>query len=102
MLGSDNVLFKGGHGEGDTVRDVLWTGGDFIPFETQRQPTRHTHGTGCTLSTAIACGLAQGQGLRDAVSRAQRFVQEAIRTAPGLGSGHGPLAHNPESHNQPA
>ena len=100
MLGSDNVLFKGGHGEGDTVRDVLWTGGDFIPFETQRQPTRHTHGTGCTLSTAIACGLAQGQGLRDAVSRAQLFVQEAIRTAPGLGSGHGPLAHNHEAHNQ--
>jgi hydroxymethylpyrimidine/phosphomethylpyrimidine kinase len=94
MLGSDNVLFKGGHGEGDTVRDVLWTGGDFIPFETQRQPTRHTHGTGCTLSTAIACGLAQGRTLRDAVSRAQLFVQDAIRTAPGLGSGHGPLAHN--------
>jgi hydroxymethylpyrimidine/phosphomethylpyrimidine kinase len=95
MLGSENVLFKGGHGEGDTVRDVLWSDGDFIPFETQRQPTRHTHGTGCTLATAIACGLAQGRALRDAVSDAQKFVQEAIRTAPGLGSGQGPLAHNP-------
>jgi hydroxymethylpyrimidine/phosphomethylpyrimidine kinase len=93
MLGSDNVLFKGGHGEGDTVRDVLWSGGEFIPFDAPRQTTRHTHGTGCTLATAVACGLAQGRDLRDAVARAQTYVQQAIRTAPGLGAGAGPLNH---------
>jgi hydroxymethylpyrimidine/phosphomethylpyrimidine kinase len=94
MLGSDNVLFKGGHGEEEVVRDVLWSGGEFIPFEAPRQVTRHTHGTGCTLATAIACGLAQKLPLRDAVSRAQAYVQEAIRTAPGLGQGNGPLHHS--------
>ena len=93
LLGAENVLFKGGHGDGDIVRDVLWSGGEFIPFETPRHPTRHTHGTGCTLATAIACGLAQKLPLKDAVSRAQAYVQEAIRTAPGLGLGHGPLNH---------
>jgi hydroxymethylpyrimidine/phosphomethylpyrimidine kinase len=94
MLGAANVLFKGGHGEGDTVRDTLWTGGvDFIPFESPRQATNHTHGTGCTLATAIACGIAQGRTLTDAVGRAHQFVQNAIRTAPRLGSGAGPLNH---------
>ncbi|MEY4966299.1 MAG: hypothetical protein RL274_1882 [Pseudomonadota bacterium] len=93
MLGVESVLFKGGHGEGATVRDVLWSGGEFVPFEVPRQDTRHTHGTGCTLATAIACGLAQGRTLLDAVSRAHLFVQNAIRTAPGLGRGHGPLNH---------
>ena len=75
------------------VRDVLWTGGDFIPFEAPRQETRHTHGTGCTLATAIACGLAQGRALTDSVARAHTYVQNAIRTAPGLGAGNGPLNH---------
>jgi hydroxymethylpyrimidine/phosphomethylpyrimidine kinase len=93
MLGSENVLFKGGHGEGDTVRDILWSGGEFIPFEAPRQQTRHTHGTGCTLATAIACGLAQGRDLREAVARAHVYVQQAIKTAPGIGQGHGPLNH---------
>jgi hydroxymethylpyrimidine/phosphomethylpyrimidine kinase len=93
MLGTDNVLFKGGHGEGEMLRDVLWSGGDFIPFEAPRQNTHHTHGTGCTLATAIACGLALKMPLKDAVARAHAYVQEAIRTAPGLGSGAGPLNH---------
>ena len=93
MLRVENVLFKGGHGEGEVVRDVLWSEGEFLPLEAPRQDTVHTHGTGCTLATAIACGLAQGQSLRDAVSRAHIFVQNAIRTAPGLGRGHGPLNH---------
>jgi hydroxymethylpyrimidine/phosphomethylpyrimidine kinase len=97
MLGSEAVLFKGGHGDGETVRDVLWSGGEFTPFEAPRQHTRHTHGTGCTLATAIACGLAQGHALRDAVARAQAYVQEAIRSAPGLGAGQGPLGHHPIS-----
>jgi len=93
MLRVENVLFKGGHGDGEIVRDVLWSGGEFLPFEAPRQNTPHTHGTGCTLATAIACGLAQGHSLGDSVSRAHRFVQNAIRTAPGLGHGHGPLNH---------
>jgi hydroxymethylpyrimidine/phosphomethylpyrimidine kinase len=93
MLGAENVLFKGGHGQGDVVRDILWSGGVFTPFEAPRQDTRHTHGTGCTLATAIACGLAQKLSLKDAVARAEAYVQEAIRTAPGLGTGHGPLNH---------
>jgi hydroxymethylpyrimidine/phosphomethylpyrimidine kinase len=93
LMGAENVLFKGGHGQGDSVRDVLWSGGEFIPYEAPRQHTRHTHGTGCTLATAIACGLARKLSLRDAVARAEAYVQEAIRTAPGLGSGQGPLNH---------
>jgi hydroxymethylpyrimidine/phosphomethylpyrimidine kinase len=93
LLGIENVLFKGGHGDGAVVRDVLWSGNEFIPFEAERQNTPHTHGTGCTLATAIACGLAQGRDLRDAIGRAHMFVQNAIRTAPGLGAGHGPLNH---------
>ena len=93
LLSAENVLFKGGHGEGNTVRDVLWSGGAFIAFEAPRQHTRHTHGTGCTLATAIACGLAQKRSLNDAVARAHAYVQEAMRNAPGLGSGNGPLGH---------
>jgi len=93
MTGVNSVLFKGGHGEGAMVRDVLWSGEDFTPFESPRIDTRHTHGTGCTLATAIACGLAEGRALPDTVARAIGFVQNAIRTAPGIGAGHGPLNH---------
>jgi hydroxymethylpyrimidine/phosphomethylpyrimidine kinase len=93
LLGAEHVLFKGGHGEGGSVRDVLWSNEEFIPFDAPRQHTRHTHGTGCTLATAIACGLAQGKPLVEAVTRAHAYVQNAIRTAPGLGSGSGPLGH---------
>lgn len=94
MLGNEAVLFKGGHGEGGQVRDVLWAEGEFLAFEAPRQETAHTHGTGCTLATAIACGLAQQRTLRDAVARAHAYVQQAIRTAPGLGQGYGPLNHS--------
>ncbi|HEY4076372.1 MAG TPA: bifunctional hydroxymethylpyrimidine kinase/phosphomethylpyrimidine kinase [Rhizomicrobium sp.] len=94
ILGAANVLFKGGHGDGDIVRDTLWTGAEeFVPFESPRQATHHTHGTGCTLATAIASGIAQGKPLIDAVERAHLFVQNAIRTAPQLGGGAGPLNH---------
>ena len=93
LLGANHVLFKGGHGEGQILCDMLWSDGEFIPFEAARQESAHTHGTGCTLATAIACGLAQQLPLRDAVARAHAFVQEAIRTAPGLGQGIGPLNH---------
>jgi hydroxymethylpyrimidine/phosphomethylpyrimidine kinase len=95
LLGCRQVLFKGGHGGESTVRDVLGdsTDGSVRAFVAPRQQTRHTHGTGCTLATAIACGLAQGKALEESVARAQTYVQEAIRTAPGLGEGQGPLNH---------
>jgi hydroxymethylpyrimidine/phosphomethylpyrimidine kinase len=99
LLGANHVLFKGGHGEGKILCDMLWSDGEFIPFEAARQESTHTHGTGCTLATAIACGLAQQLPLRDAVARAHAFVQEAIRTAPGLGQGIGPLNHGISSKN---
>ncbi len=94
-LGARHVLFKGGHGEGPVVRDMLAnTGtGDVLVLEAPRLQTRHTHGTGCTLASAIASGLARGLPMPDAVRKAHAYVQEAIRTAPGLGAGHGPLNH---------
>ena len=96
LLGVKAVLFKDGHGAGETVCDVLMAVDKEIRFEAPRQHTRHTHGTGCTLSTAIACGLALGLKLPEAVARAETYVQDAIRTAPGLGAGHGPLNHKPQ------
>ncbi len=95
LLGAKRVLFKGGHSKKPVVRDILTdVDGPSLILEAPRQQTRHTHGTGCTLSTAIACGLAKGQRLAEAVERAHAFVQNAIRTAPGLGRGHGPLNFN--------
>lgn len=92
-LGAGAVLLKGGHLPGETVHDLLvWPDGAET-FSAPRIETRHTHGTGCTLASAVAAGLAQGLDLRAAVARAHAYVQEAIRTAPGYGSGHGPLNH---------
>jgi hydroxymethylpyrimidine/phosphomethylpyrimidine kinase len=88
------VLLKGGHLPGDTVTDLLVTGQRSEAFAAPRIVTRHTHGTGCTLASAIATGLAQGMTLRDAVLRARAYVRAAIAAAPGYGSGHGPLNHN--------
>ena len=91
--GARAVLLKGGHGAGDPLVDVLADGDEVHLFPVPRIETRHTHGTGCTLASAIAAGLAQGMALREAVRRAQAYVHEAIRTAPGFGSFHGPLNH---------
>ena len=91
--GPNAVLVKGGHLAGPTVADVLVTGDQVEVFESPRIETRHTHGTGCTLASAIATGIAQGMALPAAVRRARRYVLEAIQGAPGLGSGHGPLNH---------
>jgi hydroxymethylpyrimidine/phosphomethylpyrimidine kinase len=94
LRGPAAVLVKGGHLAGDTVVDVLRTadGGSFR-FESPRLASRSTHGTGCTLASAIAAGIAEGFTLESAVERARLFVFEAIRTAPGIGEGHGPLNH---------
>ena len=92
-LGPRAVLLKGGHLPGDALVDVLATAGGVERFTADRIPTRHTHGTGCTLASAVATGLAQGLCLSDAVQRARAYVQAAIATAPGLGHGYGPLNH---------
>jgi hydroxymethylpyrimidine/phosphomethylpyrimidine kinase len=92
-LGVRAVLMKGGHAEGTTVTDTLFDGDAQHSFTSPRIDSRHTHGTGCTLSTAVACGLGQGMTLADAVQRAHTYVHEAIRAAPGFGAGHGPLNH---------
>ncbi len=94
LLGASAVLVKGGHLEGDTVVDLLRTADGFERrFESPRLETRNTHGTGCTLASAIATGIGEGLTLEHAVERARGYVQQAIRTAPGFGTGHGPLYH---------
>ena len=95
--GARAALVKGGHGDGPVVTDVLADATGLRRFSRKRIETRNTHGTGCTLASAIAAGLAQGMALDDAVTRARDYVQEAIRTAPGFGGGHGPINHNAEA-----
>jgi hydroxymethylpyrimidine/phosphomethylpyrimidine kinase len=92
-LGVPAVLLKGGHLRGGTVVDLLATPEGITRYEDARIATRHTHGTGCTLASAIAAGLAQGLALEPAVARARRYVRAAILSAPGYGAGHGPLDH---------
>jgi hydroxymethylpyrimidine/phosphomethylpyrimidine kinase len=92
-LGCKAVLLKGGHLDGRFVHDVLATPGGVEVFTSPRIETRHTHGTGCTLASAIAVSLAQAMPLPLAVQRARSYVQHAIESAPGLGQGHGPLDH---------
>lgn len=88
------VLAKGGHGEGATITDVLVVPGEPPRFyEHARIETVHTHGTGCTLSSAIATLLGRGLPLAEAVGAAREFVFAAIAAAPGYGAGHGPLGH---------
>lgn len=91
-MGARSALVKGGHLDGDAVD--IWTDGlDVLRLSAPRIETRHTHGTGCTLSSAIAANLALGRSLADAVRASKDYVLGAIRHAPGLGHGHGPLAH---------
>lgn len=92
-LGPRAVLVKGGHLDHPTVLDLLLTERGETVFESRRIDTRHTHGTGCTLASAIAAGLAQGLAMEPAVARARDYVHRAIETAPGFGQGHGPLNH---------
>ncbi len=92
-LGAGAVLVKGGHLTGETVTDILATEAGLVAMSGERIWSTSTHGTGCTLASAIAVGLAQGMPLVDAVRRARAYVAAAIRAAPGLGGGHGPLGH---------
>ena len=90
-----HVLAKGGHADGDRVVDLLIGPGDAraASFDDPRIDTRHTHGTGCTLSSAIATLLGHGQSLEHAVRLGRQFVRRAIGQAPGFGLGNGPLGH---------
>ncbi|MCA8889467.1 MAG: bifunctional hydroxymethylpyrimidine kinase/phosphomethylpyrimidine kinase, partial [Parvularculaceae bacterium] len=91
--GATAALAKGGHLAGAYVEDVLVTQDGAEIFKNRRIDTTSTHGTGCTLASAIATGIAQKMPLRDAVARAIGYVHTAIETAPGYGAGHGPLNH---------
>lgn len=88
------VLAKGGHLPGEALVDLLaLPNGEVYRWTGPRIETRHNHGTGCTLSSAIACLLGAGLPLRDAIGRARDYVRVALETAPGLGQGHGPMGH---------
>lgn len=95
-LGAQVVLMKGGHAKGDICHDIL-VSGDHAPkeFSAPRRATRNTHGTGCTLSSSIAAGLAKGLAIPDAVQEAHGYLQDAIAVADELdiGHGHGPVHH---------
>jgi hydroxymethylpyrimidine/phosphomethylpyrimidine kinase len=94
-FGTPSVLIKGGHLQGDAV-DLLFHDGVFTELRAARIDTPHTHGTGCTYSAAITAFLARRLPLVEAVTRAKRFIDEAIRTSPGLGTGSGPVNHWPD------
>lgn len=91
--GAGGALVTGGHVQGGEVVDVYWDGRVVRHFRGRRVPTRHTHGTGCTLSAAVAAGLARGLSLGEAVERGVEWVRRAISQAPGLGAGDGPVDH---------
>lgn len=94
-LGVQNVLLKGGHFCGDEANDLLFDGTDFHTFTSKRIKTKNTHGTGCTMASAIAAGLAKGFSVYDSVKAAKDYIQGAIEHADvmGIGTGHGPVNH---------
>jgi len=92
-MGAKAALVKGGHIPGDTIIDVLATRDGEHFFDGERIETTSTHGTGCTLASGIAAGIARGLKLTDAVALSRAYLVEAIRRAPGLGQGHGPVDH---------
>jgi hydroxymethylpyrimidine/phosphomethylpyrimidine kinase len=93
-LGAQNVLLKGGHLTGSQVTDLLITQNGCEAFSSPRIVTRHTHGTGCTLASALATCLGWGIPLEHAVTASRNYVREAIAHAPAFGAGNGPLMHN--------
>lgn len=94
-IGAKNVLIKGGHLQGENSKDILFDGENFYEFEGERIATHNTHGTGCTLSSAITACLARGFDLYNAIEMAKRYVSLAIKEAPdNIGKGFGPLYHN--------
>ena len=92
-LGPKYVLVKGGHLQGDAV-DILYDGERFKRYSSERIDTRHTHGTGCTYAAAIAANLALGKDAGEAVGISKRYITAAIRSAPRIGGGRGPVNHS--------
>jgi hydroxymethylpyrimidine/phosphomethylpyrimidine kinase len=100
-LGAQHVVVKGGHREltqegqvqGAAPTDIYFDGKRFVELRAERIPTRHTHGTGCTFSAAIAAFLARGMSMEESVVGAKHYITGAIGHAPGLGHGHGPVGH---------
>ncbi len=92
-MGSKAVLLKGGHLKDETLTDILVTKDAEKTYSGPRLVTKHTHGTGCSMASAVATGIAQGDTLEMAVQRAKAYVFTAIKTAPQFGKGHGPLNH---------
>jgi hydroxymethylpyrimidine/phosphomethylpyrimidine kinase len=93
-LGVGACVITGGHIDGPEVVDLLFDGRQFVELRGPRLSTPHTHGTGCTFAAAVAANLALGRRLEEAVRAAKTYVTGAIRHAPGIGSGHGPVNHN--------
>ena len=96
VIGDKNkvaVLLKGGHSV-STANDLLYEAGTFTWFKGERIDNNNTHGTGCTLSSAIASNLAKGFELKSAVNRAKEYISGALRAGLNLGKGAGPMAHN--------
>ena len=93
LMGAANVLVKGGHLAGDAVDVLMLKSGEHVEYGSARIQTRHTHGTGCTYSAAIAAGLAKGFDLTEAIAQAKEFITAAIRNSLALGGGAGPLNH---------
>lgn len=93
-LGPKAVVVKGGHRSGARATDVLFDGRQVHAFSAERVETPNTHGTGCTFSAAIAARLASGDDLVTAVGRAKHYLTQAIRQAPSIGHGHGPVGHD--------
>jgi hydroxymethylpyrimidine/phosphomethylpyrimidine kinase len=92
-FGATAVVIKGGHLPSETITDLLLSEDEFVEFPQARVPGRHTHGTGCTFAAAIVAHLALGHSLRDAIPLVQQYIAGAIRHAPNLGRGQGPMDH---------
>ena len=92
-LGSRAVVIKGGHLPTAEIVDLLYDGRRFLEFRSERVPGRSTHGTGCTFAAAVTAHLALGHPIEEAIPAAQEYVADAIRHAPNLGRGHGPMDH---------
>jgi hydroxymethylpyrimidine/phosphomethylpyrimidine kinase len=99
VFGAKNVLVKGGHFSGESM-DILYDGEDIYKFESERIYTKNTHGTGCTLSSAIASNLALGFAVKEAVERAKNYITIAIRNSVPVGKGAGPVNHLHELYNR--
>lgn len=92
-LGATAVIIKGGHLPSRNIVDLLYEGDGFVEFPTERVAAASTHGTGCTFAAALAARLARGATLTDAIPLVQEYIAGALRSAPGLGRGHGPMNH---------